>query len=84
MGSICSGMNKKRVKDQPALYDEIKTRATMTLTPTAIKELDRKATELGITRSELVEQFARGIIKLPQQEQPAKKRKRSQKLLSAG
>jgi metal-responsive CopG/Arc/MetJ family transcriptional regulator len=77
-------MNKKRIKDQPALYDEIKTRATMTLTPTAINELDRKAAELGLTRSELVERFARGIIQLPEQEQPAKKRKRSAKLSIAG
>ncbi len=77
-------MNKKRIKDQPAIYDEMKTRATMTLTPTAIKELDKKATELGITRSELVERFARGIIELPQQEQLSKKRKRSPKLASAG
>jgi metal-responsive CopG/Arc/MetJ family transcriptional regulator len=77
-------MNKKRIKDQPALYDEIKTRATMTLTPTAINELDRKAAELGLTRSELVERFARGIIQLPEQEQPAKKQKRSAKLSIAG
>jgi transposase len=84
MGSIATHMNKKRIKGEPALYDEFKTRATMTLTPTAIKELDKKATELGITRSELVERFARGIIELPQQEQLAKKQKRSPKLANAG
>jgi metal-responsive CopG/Arc/MetJ family transcriptional regulator len=77
-------MSKKRVKDEPALYDEIKVRAMMTLTPTAIKELDKKATELGISRSEFVERVAREIITLPEQEKAEKKSKRLQKLPSTG
>ncbi|EDZ97189.1 hypothetical protein AmaxDRAFT_0218 [Limnospira maxima CS-328] len=34
----------------------------MTLTETAVKVLDQMAIELNLTRSELVEQIARGII----------------------
>lgn len=40
-------------------YDEAKERCNLTLTPTAIVSLDRIATLKGISRSELVEQFAR-------------------------
>ena len=41
------------------LYDEAKERCNFTLTPTAIASLDRIATALGISRSELVERIAR-------------------------
>ncbi|HAX77725.1 MAG TPA: hypothetical protein DCY88_18280 [Cyanobacteria bacterium UBA11372] len=40
-------------------YGEPKKVTTMTLTQEAIQELDRQAGELGISRSELVETFAR-------------------------
>ncbi len=77
-------MGKKRVKGEPVFYDEIKHNTMLTLTDTAKRLLDEKAKELGITRSEFVERFARGMIELPQQEQPSKKRKRSPKLLNTG
>lgn len=77
-------MGKKRVKGEPVFYSEIKRNTMLTLTDTAKHLLDERARELGVTRSELVEQFARGIIQLPGQEQSTKKRKRSQKLPSAG
>jgi metal-responsive CopG/Arc/MetJ family transcriptional regulator len=77
-------MSKKRVKDEPALYDEIKVRAMMSLTPTAIKELDKKAAELGISRSEFVERVAREIIVLPEQEKAIKKPKQSKNLSRSG
>jgi metal-responsive CopG/Arc/MetJ family transcriptional regulator len=77
-------MGKKRVKNEPVFYDEIKKDTMLTLTETARNQLDERAAELGISRSELVERFARGLIGLAEHEQTAKKRKRSQKLLSAG
>lgn len=40
-------------------YEEKKGRVNMTLTDLATRRLDEKATELGLTRSELVERLAR-------------------------
>jgi hypothetical protein len=54
------------------------------VTEDALKALDQMAKELDISRSELVERFGRGTIQLQPQEQPAKKRKRSAKLLATG
>jgi hypothetical protein len=34
----------------------------MTLTPTAQRLLDRKGETLGVSRSELIERFARGLL----------------------
>lgn len=49
------------------MYDEIKKPFTFSLTQTAVKELELLAKIHGISRSELVEQFARGQIKLQTQ-----------------
>ena len=83
-GSSVNDMGKKRVKGEPIFYDEVKKDTIFMLTETARQQIKQKADELGISRSEVIERFARGIIELPQQEQSAKKRKRSQKLPSAG
>ncbi|MBD2255194.1 hypothetical protein H6G14_28655 [Nostoc parmelioides FACHB-3921] len=56
------GLKSKR--GQPEIYDELKTKQTLTLTPTAVKGLDKIAELLGISRSELVERIGRGIIPL--------------------
>lgn len=80
-------MPRKGHKSQPGvgdLYEEPKERTSIFLTKQAKSSLDSIATALGISRSELVERFARGTIKLPEQEQSIKKRKRSQKLPNAG
>ena len=49
-------------KTRSTLYGETKKSVSMTLTETAVKVLDQMAIELNLTRSELVEQIARGII----------------------
>lgn len=41
-------------------YEEIKQRCNLSLTPTAIANLDAFATQLNISRSEFVERLARG------------------------
>ncbi|MBE9233758.1 ribbon-helix-helix protein, CopG family [Cuspidothrix issatschenkoi LEGE 03284] len=46
------------------MYDEVKAKQTLSLTPTAVKGLDKLAESLGISRSEVVEQIGRGIIPL--------------------
>ncbi len=58
---------KKTSKGYPELYDEVKKRVNLSLTPTAIAGLDELAKELDLSRSELVEQIGRGIIPLAEQ-----------------
>ncbi|WP_416671571.1 ribbon-helix-helix domain-containing protein [Egbenema bharatensis] len=43
-------------------YDELTQKVNLSLTKTAITSLDRLAERMGVSRSELVEQFARGLI----------------------
>lgn len=54
----------KSMRNQPEIYDEIKQVRSFSLTKTAINELDSVTKIYGISRSELVEQIARGLIKL--------------------
>lgn len=54
----------KSMRNQPEMYDELKKAHSFSLTPTAIKRLDFHAKKSGISRSELVEQFARGLEEL--------------------
>ncbi|MFL9458023.1 hypothetical protein AB0756_39915 [Tolypothrix campylonemoides VB511288_2] len=56
------GLKSKR--GQPEIYDEVKTKQTLSLTPTAVQGLDKIAESLDISRSELVERIGRGIISL--------------------
>ena len=58
---------KKTSQGYPELYDEVKKRVNLSLTPTAIAGLDELAAELDLSRSELVERVARGIIPLAEQ-----------------
>ncbi|MBD2065983.1 hypothetical protein H6F93_00245 [Leptolyngbya sp. FACHB-671] len=58
----------KSMRNQPEMYDELKKACAFSLTPTAIKKLDFYAKKSGISRSEFIEQFARGLEEL--QEQP--------------
>lgn len=57
----------KSMRNQPEMYDEIKKPFTFSLTQTPVKEQELLAKIYGISRSELVEQFARGQIKSPTQ-----------------
>jgi hypothetical protein len=66
------------------LYESPKVKLNITVTEDAKTALDERAKQLGISKSELIERFARGIVGLPQQEAAVKKRKRSPKLSSAG
>jgi hypothetical protein len=50
---------QKSMRNQPEIYDEIKQPFTLSLTPTVINILDSGAKIHGISRSEVVEQFAR-------------------------
>lgn len=78
-------MGKKRIKGEGVYRDELKKTTAIVLTPTAILALDTRAHTLGLSRSELIERMARGeLTMLPEQEETTKKRKRSQKLPSAG
>ncbi len=52
----------KNLAGIPELWDEVKKRATMTLTPTAIAGLDELASVEGISRSEFVERIGRKIF----------------------
>lgn len=60
-------MSKKGYKNQrgePELYDELKKRITLAVTPTGVEGLDAIASSLGLSRSELVERIGRGMIAL--------------------
>ncbi len=61
-------MPKKGHKSQKGLgdiYEETKQNTMLVLTQTAKENLGQRATELGLSRSELVERFARGLIGQP-------------------
>ena len=58
---------QKKLKGVPDLHDEVKKRANLSLTPTAIAGLDKLSQELDLSRSELVEQIGRGLIPLAEQ-----------------
>lgn len=55
----------KSQKGQPEYYDELKKRVMVMLTPTAVERLDILANSMDLSRSELIEQFARGTSRLP-------------------
>lgn len=53
---------KKSMRNEPEMYDEMKKRCNLSLTQVAINGLDALAKLHGISRSELVERFARGQL----------------------
>lgn len=55
-------MNDRRKQNAPMEYGEAKKKYTITLTPTAWATLDEMATRVGLSRSDLVERLARGLI----------------------
>lgn len=50
---------QKGQKNIPYLHDEVKTKRTVVLTPTAWEKLKRLSLDKGISVSELIEQWAR-------------------------
>ncbi len=55
---------KKNQKGKPEKYDEMKERVNFTLTPTGIARLGDLAAQRQLSKSELIEQVARGEIPL--------------------
>jgi len=52
---------KKRLKNVPVLHNEIKTKRTVVLTPTAWENIKNEAKRRNISASELIEEFGRTI-----------------------
>ena len=52
---------KKRLKNVPILHDELKTKRTVVLTPTAWGNIKGEASKRGISASELIEEFGRRL-----------------------
>lgn len=53
---------QKGQKDVPELYDEVKRRVNLALTPTGINGLDAIASSMELSRSEFVERIGRKLI----------------------
>ncbi|MBD2251999.1 hypothetical protein H6G14_11900 [Nostoc parmelioides FACHB-3921] len=53
---------QKGQKDVPELYDEVKKRVNLALTPSGIEGLDAIADSMDLSRSELVERIGRKLI----------------------
>ena len=65
MYSPTTDKNKKKgTRGIPDIWDEVKKKVTMTLTPKAVTGLDALASEFKLSRSEFVERVGRGIIQV--------------------
>lgn len=53
---------KKCLRGKGVLYTEAKVPLKLTLTPTAIRHLEEEALNRGISLSEVVEQWVRGLL----------------------
>jgi len=47
---------------RPTTWNEKKTRTTMSLTPEAVERLESLSQKMGISKSEIIERFARGLL----------------------
>lgn len=52
----------KSTKGRPEMYEEVKGRVSIVLTPKGLQGLDAMAQANGISRSELIERFGRGLF----------------------
>jgi len=59
------GGRRPRTKGEPAFYEEMKKRAGISVTPTALEGFDEHAAAWDVSKSELIERIGRGIIPLP-------------------
>ena len=57
-------MGVKRVRGKGALYEERKEKKQFMLTGIAIAALDQEAARQGISRSEVVERYARSLAQI--------------------
>ena len=55
---------EKNTRGKPQIHSEVKKSISVCLTPTAIDILSKSAKARQISRSEFVEQFARGLLDL--------------------
>ena len=58
------GGRRPRTKGEPAFYEEMKKRAGISVTPTALEGFDERAAAWDVSKSELIERIGRGIIPL--------------------
>jgi len=65
---VNKGKGYRKPKGEPALWDELKTRTTIALTPTAIAGLDTLANKWQLSRSEFIEHIGRGLIPIAERE----------------
>lgn len=61
---------RKSTRGRPELYSEVKNRVSLALTPTATEKLDELAGTMKLSRSEFVEQIARGLIRISLESAP--------------
>ncbi len=59
---------KKSMRGQPEMYEQIKKCVSHAITLKATKGLGIISKHLGISRSEVVEQIGRGILRIPELE----------------
>ncbi len=55
---------KKQNQAERMAWGEAKERFSIMLTPTAAQKIDERAKALGLSRSELLEQAARGVVSI--------------------
>lgn len=55
---------KKQNQAERMAWGEAKERFSIMLTPTAAQKIDDRAKALGLSRSELIEQAARGVVSI--------------------
>jgi hypothetical protein len=58
-------------RGKPDIWDEVKGRICITVTPTGVRGLDAVAAQMNLSRSELIEQIGRGLLKVVPSEEAA-------------
>lgn len=53
---------RKKMRGKPELYNEVKGQVNVSLTNTGVQGLDTLAQQMGLSRSEFIEQIGRGIL----------------------
>ncbi|MEI2578709.1 hypothetical protein [Scytonema sp. PRP1] len=58
---MATGKGKKRTKNQPVFYDELKTRHNIIITPSSWLKLQISAKKQEVSVSEFIEQWAQKL-----------------------
>lgn len=58
---MATGKGKKRVKNIPVLHDEVKTKRTVVLTPSAWMKIQAIAKAKNTSASEVIEEWAQSL-----------------------